>query len=682
MDKIPQMDTSKIETRNMVQVVEEYKTLAEIMRKSYARRWYDNNFFDDGHHFRFISRTTGRIVDLSNKAGLYSPRRAIPKASRQIRGMANLMLSNDYIPLVRPEKVDMHSAGGMQSPEYQETYQQSKVVAQRAGHWLEEEWKEQDISTKLAQMVLLSLKNGISYLQVWPDPVEEKIRTQVYDAFDIFLVSNLTSIYDSPFIGKEIPKTIHEIKANENFDEDQLKKLNPDNRYASDEIKEAYLVSKFGKGGRSTDTSATLIQKEYFIKEYLNKDNRERIKEQENGDEVLKDKKDGDPLIRQWFGAGGVWLRDEYVTLPEYPFVDFRWEPGPIYQVAPIERFIPANKSLDAVMSRLERFIHTMNVGVWMKRKGENFKINNVAGGLVAEYDGVKPEQMQLANFPSSTFNYIQLLNSFIEEQGVTTSALGKIPKGVKAWGAIESLKASEFANLYIPIKQLKNTIKKLSEKMFDIADRHFVSPQTVMRLEKGEPDYFDVMGNYGYELRTKDLKEEVNEDIVPLKKDYSVDIEIQSGLGYTEEGKKGRMMEIANFMLGLGKEGLVPPAAIKLVITRLLEIFKFGPAGEMMEALEGMESMGQVSPDQLDEMKVAILETLKDAQGAGLFESDPQQAIETTKVGVAEVIKDTGLADQPEEAQGEREVTQSKVEETGKDGKKTKTEFKVVQKT
>lgn len=676
-DKIPENATAKIETKGIAQTVEELRTLAGNQRKTFARHWYDNNFFDDGHHYRFISRTTGRIVDMTDRSSLYSPRRAIPKASRQIRGMANLLLSNDYIPVIKPEKVNMYQEGA------QDDVQQAKLIAKRVGHWITEEWKNQDFDIKLAQMVLLTLKNSVSYMQVFPDPVEEAIKTMIYDAFDIYLINDYTSIYDSPFIGKEIPKTVPELKANEWFDKTQLGRITPDNRYASDEIKEAYLASKFGKAGRASDVNATLILKEYFIKEYMNKDNRERIRKQKNGGEILKDKKEGDPVIRQVFCSGKVWLRDEYVNLTEYPFVDLRWEPGRIYQVAPIERFIHANKSLDSVMSRLERFIHTMNVGVWLKRKGENFKIANVAGGLVGEYENVPPQQMNLANFPASTFNFIDLLNTFIEEQGVSTSALAKVPKGVKAWGAIESLKASEFANLYIPIKQLKDTIKRITEKMLDIADRNFLSQQTVMRLEKGEPDYFDVIGNYGYELRNDKLEGAgLTDGVIPLKKDYGVDIQIESGLGYTEEGKKGRMMEIANFMLGLGEAGLVPPAALKAVVQKLMEIFKFGPAADMMEALDGMENMGQMSPDQLDEMKVALLETLRDAQGAGLFKQDPQEQVDLTKVGVAEVIKDTGLADRPEEQQGEREVTKSETIETGKDGRKTKKEYKVVQKT
>lgn len=671
-------DTSNIETMNIGKEVDNMMTLANNTRKPFARNWYNNNFFDDGHHLRTISRTTGRIIDLSNRATLYSPRRAIPKASRQIRGMVNLILSQDFIPQVRPDKVNRYSYNNPQ--EYQMSVQEAKTLAKRVGHWLEEEYKNQDLDIKIAEMLLLTMKNSISFMQVWPDAVEEAIRTQVYDAFDIYLMNNVTSIYDSPFIIKSVPKLIREIKANENFDKKQLEKITPDSRYASDEIKEAYLISKFGKAGIGSDSAATLLQKEAFLKEYINSENLPRIRSQKNGGQILQEKKKGDPVIRQVFVAGDIWLRDEYTTLPDYPFVDLRLEPGPVYQVAQIERFIPSNKSLDSVMSRIERMIHTMNVGVWTKRKGENFQISNVAGGLMAEYDTTPPGQVPMAGLPASTFQFINLLNSFIEEQGVTTSALGQLPKGVKAWGAIESLKASEFSNLFVAIKQLKKCIQRISEKMMDIADNYFINKQTVMRFDKGEPDYFDIIGEQGIKAREGIEEADALQGVVPIKKDYKVDIQIESGLGYTEEGKKGRMMEVANFMVELAKLGVLPPETLKQVIMQLIETFKFGPTSEMMESLDGMTNE-QLDDKQRQDIKLAVLETLKDAKQAGLFDPDEEKQVAITKAGSIEALADAkkaGLWDEPEKPEEEaEEVEKIDKVETGKDGKKTTTQIK-----
>ncbi|KKN16898.1 hypothetical protein LCGC14_0971030, partial [marine sediment metagenome] len=283
----------------------------------------------------------------------------------------------------------------------------------------------------------------------------------------------------------------------------------------------------------------------------------------------------------------------------------------------------------------------------------------------------------------NTPFLMMDVLTSLIEEQGVTTSALGKLPKGVKAGIAIESLKASEFANLFIAIKQIKKTIQGISEKMIDIADNHFINKQTIMRLEKGEPDYFDVIGQAGIDAR-KDIDEADSlEGVIPIKKEYKVDIEVQSGLGYTEEGKKAAMMEIANYFLGLAKEGLVQPEVVKVMIQSLMETFKFGPTEEMMEALDAPTGLNQ---EQEAKMKLMIIEVLKDAKQAGLFDPDEEKHLAITKAGSIQAIADAkkaGAFDKPEEPeQGEQEVERIEKVEQGKDGRKTTTQTKTKVKT
>lgn len=633
-------DSSSTDTGAIGSVVDHLMNVSKNQRRSFERRWYDNNFFDDGFHFRFLSRQTNKIVDLSEKSTVYSPTRVIPKASRQIRGIANLLLFNDPTPSVYPENI---SQSDFANPEdYQQALKEAKHYALRTGHWLTEEWKNQEMMDKIAHMCLLTLKHGVSYLQVWPDPVKEAIKTQVFDAFDIYLMGNLTSIYDSPYIIKATPMLISQIKANENFDEDQKNKISPDNKYASSEIKDAYLLARYGRE-QNSDQGATLILKEAFLKEYLNDLNMSRIRMQEDGDKVLKGKKIGDPIIRQVFTAGGVWLRDVYTSLPDYPFIDFRMEPGNIYQVPMIERFISANKSLDQVVSRVERYTHTMAAGKWLKRQGEQFKISNLAGGEVVEYAGTPPEQMQIAPLPQFLFEFMGVLTNYIEEQGVTTTTLGKIPSGVKSNAAIESLKESELANLVMSNRQLKKTIKHVCEKFLDIVDGYFLTPQTVMYINKGEPDYFDIIGGSALKQR-KELKVGTPDNVIPVKKDYRVEIEIESGLGYTKEGQKETVQKFADYMLQLAQAQLVSPDAMKYVIEKLVDVFQFGSTQELLESLDTGKMTAQMGEDQLTQIKTAVLEAMKDAGEIGPEAS--QKRVMENKVGTLEALKESGLAD------------------------------------
>jgi len=658
-DKLREFSTSKYSRDQMGDVVEDLVTMAKSARRAFERRWYDNNFFDDGYHFRYLSRTQNKIVDVSNDVNIYNPLRAIPKASRQIRGVANLLVSQDPVPVVYPEKINKASFPQSQevdpntgqpvmqdNPEYKAAIQLARDIAKKSGHWIQEEFRKQNILEQLALMVILTAKHGVSFMKIWADSIKEKINTTVKDAFDIYLLGDMNELSDVPFVVEGSKVSVAEIKANEMFDEEQKNKISPDNRHASSEIKEAYMSARYGRQTHA-DQAVTLILKEAFIKEYLDEKNRARIRMQDDADKVLKDKKDGDVVIRQNFSAGGVWLRDKYVALPDYPYVDFRMEPGPLYQVPLIERFIPQNKSYDMVISRLESLLHASNVGVLLRQQGQQFNISNEKGAQVIDYNGVKPDWLGMPQVPAWTFNVLSIFQSNMEEQGVTTSTLGKLPTGVRANAAIESLKESEYANLIIASRRFKGTVKRIAEKFLDIADDYFVKPQTVYLLERGEPQYFDVVGNGALQQGEKlgEMNPFAGRDVVPLKKEYYVDIQVESNLGYTQEGKKAAAKELADLLIQMLQLPAppIPPEAVALFLQQLLKAYEFGPTDEIMDAIDkyiGEGGVSSVDQGTLDKMKLALLETIKDVAGSKVL-PDEQQRIDETKVGVAEFAED-----------------------------------------
>ena len=654
--------TDYLNKRQIGQAVDDMMSMVKNQRFSFERRWYDNNFFDDGYHFRYMSRTENKIIDLSRAATIWAPMRSIPKASRQIRGVANLISSQKFVPIVYPEKVSSVSYPQVQmqnpetgqpemqpNPEYQQAMKEAKRIAQSSGHWLEEELKNLSLQEKIAFMIILTSKHGVSYMQIWPDNIEQTLKMMVLDAFDVYTVGSINELEDEPFIIKGKPRLIADIKADERFELDQVLQIHPDNRHASSDIKEAYEKARHGGMGNA-DEAATVIEKEAFIKEYLNDDNEGRIKIQEDGGEILKRRKKGDPVIRHTFVAGNITLKDEYLNLPGYPIVDLRFEPGPMYQVPLIERFIPQNKSLDLVVSRVERYLHTMVTGSWSVKSGEPTEPDNTAGGQIFKYNTQPPTQNPIASIPPFVFNFMNLLESLIEEQGVTTSALGKLPAGVKANAAIETLKESEFANLTIPLERVKDTVKRVAEKMLDYADDYFVKPKTVYYLEKGEPQYFDIIGATAAKKRQQLGVDEEPIDAIPIKRDYRVDIEVERGLAYTHQGKKEAAKELGDYLVQLSQIGLVDPEVVKIYMQKLLEIYGFVASNEILEAMDQFAGAGQMTQQQIDAMKVAIVEVMKDMQQAGILPT-MEQRIEEGKVATAEAIRDTGLASKkPEE--------------------------------
>lgn len=617
---------------------------AITQRRKHERRWYDNQFFDDGYHFRVISRKTGRVIDTIGKLTGFVER-AIPRASLQIRGVSNLLFSTEPYPVVYPERITIeqfrNQMGQIDELRYKAAQDQAKELARKRGLFLTNKWEENSLDIKLIDMILLAAKGAVSYLQVYTDPVTKKICYEVNDSFDIILYGDRRSLGECPYVCKARSYPIDEVRNNPIFDPVMVEKLQPDNKYATSEIKDAYMRGRFGtKMGEKEQ--ATIIVKEMYMKEVLTDDNwKHVIKLTENDSNVMDGKSKGDMVMRHPFSAGGVTLLDEYVDYDDYPFAYFRFEPGYLYQTPLIERFIPQNKSVDIIMTRLEKWVNSMVVGIYQKRKGENMQISNFPGGQVVEYEGTPLAQMQTASVGGTPFQLLQFLDKYIEEQGSTTAALGQIPSGVKSGNAIESLKASEYANLKIATKMLKACIKKIADLTNERADKDIMEKEEVAYMEDGEPAYFDVIGQRGLEL-SQQVGKFVSNETVPISRKARVRIEIEPGLGLTMEGKRLAMKDILAFLTPFVEGGFVNGEALKIAIKKMMETYGFGSTQEFMEALD--EQGDNVTEDTLQKMKIAILEAMKDAGAVGP-EAD-QKLVDSTKLGVLETLKESGVLD------------------------------------
>lgn len=633
-------------SKDIGQAVEELVGQAIMQRRSHERRWYDNNFFDDGYHFRVVSRKTGRVIDHANKSAGYVER-AIPRASRQIRGVTNLLFAAEPYPVVYPERVtaeDFRDPNTRQidQQKYQQAMEQTKEQARKRGTWLSNEWEEkQDLPIKLIDMMLKSAKNSIAYLQVYTDPKSKEIVTKVLDAFDIICFGDRNELKELPFMTKAAPMDLKDILSSPLFKPEMVAKLTPDNKYATSEIKDAYMRARYGSKLSQKDDGSVII-KETFMQEYLNDSNWEEAVAKDAGGS-MEGKSRGDGIMRHTFSAAGVTLNDEYIDYDCYPFAEYRFEPGALYQVPFIERFIPQNKSLDIVVTRLEKWVNAMIVGVYQKRKGESFNISNFPGGQVMEYETTPLAQMQHASVGNTPFEVVKMLDSYIEEQGASTAALNQIPSGVKSGKAIESVKSTEYSNLKISTLMLKRTIKQIAELMLERGHKDFLEPVEVETLEDGKPNYFDVIGKRGAELSQK-VGKQLPQDIVTIDKDAKVRIEIEPGLGLTMEGKKEAMETILTEMRELAKEGYIPPAVIQQIVKKFLENFGYGSTQELIETWEQSAGQGDLSDEQIKKVKIAVLQSLKDAGVVG-----PQleeMMIKSTQVGTLQTLKDTGLAD------------------------------------
>ena len=127
---------------------------------------------------------------------------------------------------------------------------------------------------------------------------------------------------------------------------------------------------------------------------------------------------------------------------------------------------------------------------------------------------------------------------------------------------------------------------------------------------------------------------------VVPIKKDYRVDVTVEAGMAYTKEGQKATMLDLVDRLILFAREGYVAPQAVKVVLEKFLQVYQFGNVGEFMEAMDDYQSQGNLADQQIKEMKVAVMEVFKDLIKGGVL-PDQEARINETKVGVAEVMKD-----------------------------------------
>lgn len=660
MSDIKSQFTHSPDTRAIGKAIEDFNYQAIMRRRSWERRWYNTNWFDDGIHFRTMPRNENVIIDHAQRYTGYVER-AIPRASKQIRGIGALLLTPDYYPVVCPERISQTEfmqklTGQVDQQAYQKALQMAKDNARYQGIFIQKTWEDElELELKLADMILLTMKNGISFLQIYTDEHSKRIAGEVLDAFDIIMFGDKRELSGLPFMTKASSVDFNEVLSDPRFDEENKALLTPDNMYATSEVKQAYMQARYGSKLNSLGINS-IIQRETHMKEYLSDDNWEQAKELGEKTGAMEHKSKGDMLMRHVFSAGGVTLHDEYVDCDDYPYAELRMESGLLYQIPVMERFIPLNKSQDVVVTRIEKWINTMVAGIWAKRKGENFKLSNIAGGMLAEFEGTPPEQVQIGNVGTTPFQFMEMLDKFIEEQGISSTNISQLPNNI-ANNTIENIQQQEYTNLRFATARLKKCVTRIGELIIERADKDYIKPVDVAYKEGKEAKYFSVIGSRG-KSKHKEIGKSLPNDIITLNRKLKIRIEADAGFGLTQDGRRQALDVLMKNMIELYKEGFVGASAMSMLVKRFIEEYGYGSTEEFMEALEAGVTQGQMSDNQIKQMQIALLSVLKDTQMVG--SAGDKRLVDSTKLGVLQTLKDAGLLDKEEAGGGlDKEIEQ-----------------------
>lgn len=644
------------DTAQVGRLIEDMNFQAIMRRRAWERRWYNTNWFDDGLHFRVMSQRTGQIIDhVQRYSGFVE--RAIPRASKQIRGIGSLLLTPEYYPVVYPERQTEENfldkkTGQVNQQAYQQALNDAKDEARKRGIFLQRTWEDElELELKLMDMVLLSAKNGISFLKVYTDPHTKRVCATVHDAFDVIMYGDKRELDELPFMTLTQSVDFNEVVANDQFPEERRRELSPDNLYATSEIKNAYMRARYGSKLNAQNMN-TIILRETFLKEYLSEDNWSQAVRLGEETGAMEGKSKGDLIMRHCYSAGGVTLDDEYIDYDTYPFAELRFESGYLYQVPLMERFIPLNKSQDIVVTRMEKWINTMVSGIYRVRKGENMIISNMPGGQKVEYEGTPPDQMPISNVGPTPFQFMELTDKYIEEQGISSNNVSQLPNNI-ANNTIENIQQQEYTNLKFATARLRSCVTRIGELIMERADKDYIHPVEISYQEDNQTHYFNVIGSRGKKAYKK-VNASLPNDLVTLNRKAKIRIEADQGFGLTQDGRRKAMDVLMKNMIELYQLGFIGSEAMALLVKRMVEEYGYGSTEEFMEAIENGITQGQMSQQQIQQMKVALLQVLKDTKAAGPALN--QQLVESTKLGVLQTLKDVGLI-QKSEGEGKPEA-------------------------
>lgn len=635
------------DTRAVGKAIEDMNFQAIMRRRSWERRWYNTQWFDDGLHFRVMSKRTGQIIDHVNRYSGFIER-AIPRASKQVRGIGALLLTPDYYPVVYPENILMEKykdkvTKQVNMAEYQKAKDYASSQAKLKGLALQTIWEDElELELKLSDMILTTAKQGISFLQVYTDPHTKRVTAKVRDAFDVIMYGDRRELDELPFMTIAEPWDFNEVISSEMFDEERKAELSPDNLYATSEIKEAYMRARYGSKLNAQNLN-TIIVRESYMKEYLSDDNWDQAKKLSEETGAMEGKSKGDLIMRHPFSAGGVTLKDEYIDYDNYPFAELRFESGYLYQVPLMERFIPLNKSQDIVVTRIEKWINTMVSGGWAIRKGENFIVSNIPGGQKFQYEGAPPTQIPISNVGPTPFQFMQLTDKYLEEQGISSNNIAELPNNV-ANNTIENIQQQEYTNMRFATARLRSCVKRIGELCLERIDKDYIHPVELAYEDSKETKYINIIGSRGKKAY-KRINAALPDDLVTMNRKAKIRIEADKGFGLTQDGRRNAMKDLMTQMTQLYQEGFLGAEAMAMLVKRYIEEYGYGSTEEFMEAIETGITQGKMSQNQIDQFKVAIMQVFKDVNLSKLM-------VDSTKLGTLQTLKDVNLLKQAESEQ------------------------------
>lgn len=508
--------------------VEIIKNLKKSKDHMLARWMINRSFYENSHFTMGEIDKNGSPVKISGK----KPYREIPLATDQIDGMRNMLLANKPEPYIYPDD-RVSSNEEMTDEEFRKKVDaEINIWGKAIEYLLDEEIKLKNI---LKTAIKYTLLYSTSYLQVYHDG--DKYAMDAYDVFDISIYPTIKKIGDYPYLVKHVAKPLKALKLNKRYNHIDFKVLKEkltENRYFADEMKNSLYAGKFGYADPDTvvvDELYAMEEEGLAIYSYISN---ELIDAQSPKETKLK----------------------------SIPFAMFLSGEEP-YELSQIEKFIPLNKTLDVLITKLERRVKRLDGGRLAIQASEPIKTVKTSDGEFIRYKRTAPVPLPEENYPSTLLNLVGILQQLFNSLGVNAAVSSTgIPKGVEAWRAIESLKQSDYGKMENITQNLGECLTEITEKLVELVSVTEVTPRNIVIPNTNER--ISIVGKGG-----ENMAKEGTLIFSPQKR---LKVVIESGLTHTPEAKRELVMQL------VGAQLLPRELAI--------EMLKIGNTREIMDKL------------------------------------------------------------------------------------------------
>ncbi len=560
---------------------------AENNRLLQEQDWYIGDRWYDGDHYVYFDRLNNKIETVKPQKGQVL--RSIPKTTKQIDTMVNMLSSGDFRWTAKPTLSKLSAD------------EESDVIAQKIGRWLKCKFAELDMTWKLVEIALLGFKFPVAYF--WPgyDENTGKFYVDIYDAFDIYFDKpNITDPDQASIMIKTFTRDVDELQADPRYK--NTKGLKPTTTTAASQVKDAREKEKYG--GFKVIASNDVQCAQQYRKRY------ERVGDGKNT--VMHTYMEVMTVTQNRIIRG-----PEKIQTDKFPIVMYKPKPGPIYGKAWIHHFISLNKSLDSLCSSIEGYGQQLAKPRLLAAANQQVKVTETPTAILVEYTGgsMAPAFMNTPPLPKELSAQAERIEKYIEETGVSGINLSQIPTQIKAAAAIESLKEADYANLTTAVISIKKALSGVANRLIELAAENMITPEPVEEKDSRSDERFFVAGEAAKKFaEATETEDEIPENTVFLYGTCKAMVEIENGLGHTEAGKQ-------ETILLLHDKGLIDNETA-------LEAFKFGNVAEILERLADERQVSIVDAEEFHllpkELQIQILTFLSEQAPVGDGETLP----------------------------------------------------------